>query len=523
MKMNIIKYLFVTFVIALTALAVYILYKDTDTKAFDMSNQNKQGIIYRDITLGICGYDTINPILSKNKDIQYIDKLIFDSLIIVTKDFKLENSLAEECSKIGPTVYLIKLKEDKIWHNGDGFTAYDVKFTIDNLKNTENDSIYKENAKNISGVEIIDEFTVKIYLNEETPFFEYMLTFPILSMNTYNESTLESTTEIPIGTGNYRMVSITEEKVELEKREKNLDYKIEKIHINLYSSLVELYRAFKEEKVDLVITNNIDYKSHTGKFGVNENILQDREFDYIAINTRDKVLSDSNVRHAINYAINRKEILYNVYENKYIPASFPIGYGSYLYKDYQQETEYNIIKAKQVLIDSGWEYKDRTWVKRNSSDILDFDLIVNENNEKRVEVAENIEKQLAQVGIKIRIRKVNDITFENYLIYKNYDLILTGNILPLYPDISTYFNENNFSNYYNEEVFEILNEIGYIQNQDILKEKYKRVIEIYERDMPFISLYFNGNIVLYNSHLKGNMERSWYNIFYNIGSWYRIN
>jgi len=523
MKMNIIKYLFIIFVISLIGLAVYILYKDGDTKAFDMGSGKRPLEIFSDITIGITKYDTMNPVLSKSKDVQYISKLMFDSLMTVTNDYRIENALSEECVRLTPTIYLVKLKTDKTWHDGKELVAHDVKFTIDNLRSMESDSIYKENVQKISNVEIIDKYTLKIYLEEETPFFEYMLTFPILSIDNYEEGTLECKTDFPIGTGNYRITDIKDGKIELEKRNSDLDLKIEKIHINVYASQSILYRAITRGDIDLIVTSNINYEIHTGKLGINENISQDREFDYIIINTNNKTLSDPNVRKAINYAINKKDIVYNVHMNKYIPCKFPIDYGSYLYNTEQEEIGYNLIKTKEALTESGWEYKNRTWVKSNDNGILDFDLVVNEKNEKRVEVAENIRSQLATIGIKIRIRRVNDITFENYLINKDYDLILTGNISPIFPDLNTYLGPDNLSNYEKEEVLEIISEVGTIQNQEILEEKYKRLIEIYNEDMPFISLYFNSNIILYKSNLKGNLEHNWYNLFYNIGGWYRIN
>ena len=50
----------------------------------------------REINIGIVGFDTINPILSNNRDIQYIDKLVFEPLVDITKDFKVETKLAKE-------------------------------------------------------------------------------------------------------------------------------------------------------------------------------------------------------------------------------------------------------------------------------------------------------------------------------------------------------------------------------------------------------------------------------------------
>lgn len=64
-----------------------------------------------------------------------------------------------------------KAKEKLRWSDGEKFTADDVKFTIDKIKNSS--SIYVTQVQNIANVEITDDYTLKIILNKEIPFFEY--------------------------------------------------------------------------------------------------------------------------------------------------------------------------------------------------------------------------------------------------------------------------------------------------------------------------------------------------------------
>ena len=70
--------------------------------------------INKEMNLGICNFDTINPLLTQNKDVQYVDKLVFNSLVNVNKNFEIENDLAQEISKINDKTYIIKTKEKKI-------------------------------------------------------------------------------------------------------------------------------------------------------------------------------------------------------------------------------------------------------------------------------------------------------------------------------------------------------------------------------------------------------------------------
>ena len=155
MRTNLFKKLFFVFVIILIGLAIYLLYRDGEKEKFIVQNNKLEVDIVKELNIGITGYDTINPILSYNRDVQYIDKLIFKSLLNISTDFQIENCLAKEFSKLNSITYLIKLEEDIYWHDGTKFTAKDVIFTIDNLKKSDIESIYKENMKNIKEVQKI--------------------------------------------------------------------------------------------------------------------------------------------------------------------------------------------------------------------------------------------------------------------------------------------------------------------------------------------------------------------------------
>lgn len=516
MKANVFKTIFFSIVVILILLAVYIVYKDNKKGKIFTNNQKYELKTDKQINIAIYNFDTINPLLSKNKDIQYIDKLIFRSLLNINKNFELENDLAEEISKINDKTYIVKIKENIYWHDGASFTTKDVKFTIEALK--AKDTIYKQNVNKILNTEIIDESTIKVFLDEPVSFFEYMLTFPIISSNSYNKDNLESISSLPVGTGIYKIKEINQNQIKLEKVNSTL--KISEININICKDVKNMYLDFSKQEQDLIITQNVYYEDYIGTMGFNVDISKGREFEYIAINNEKKILQNKEIRKAIAHAIDRKEIIYTVYNNKYNISNFPLDYGCYLYKQDEKEDMYNPNISKSILVKEGWTYKNGYWKKQNN--ILEFNLLVNQEKETRVTVAELIKEQLKKSGIKINIIKVNTNSFNNYVKNKNYDIILTGNIVPIYPDLNSYFGENNLSNYRNEEINTTLKEIPYIEDKELLKQKYNMIIEIYNNEMPFISLYNNSNFILYSKDLKGDISGNWYNIFYNIENWYKV-
>ena len=191
MKNNIFGYIFILFIIAIMGFAVYRVQirnngnNNANSSNYEDSVQNVQK--GTEMTLGISDFDTINPIITKNKRIQDIDKLIFEPLINITEDYKLEYVLARECAKSSNNSYIIKLRQGVRWSDGSKLTSDDVQFTIDRLLKDENaNSVYKKNVNFIEEVDIIDNYTLKIILYEDVKDFEYYLNFPILSNSYYN-------------------------------------------------------------------------------------------------------------------------------------------------------------------------------------------------------------------------------------------------------------------------------------------------------------------------------------------------
>ena len=132
MKSNWIKYVFIIFIVAILIFAIVKIRKDEENNRQEQENYaGNQEEKDTEIRLGIANFDTINPILSNNKNVQDIYKLIYEPLVNLSSDYKAEPCLAKEWAKQSDNSYLIKLRENVRWSNGETFTSNDVKYTID--------------------------------------------------------------------------------------------------------------------------------------------------------------------------------------------------------------------------------------------------------------------------------------------------------------------------------------------------------------------------------------------------------
>lgn len=477
--------------------------------------------------LGVASFDSINPHVTQNKDIIQIDTLIFEPLLEITKDYKVESCLAKEWSKVSEKSYVIKLKENVTWQDGSGFNAEDVKFTIESIQKNK-ESIYLENVKEIKKIEVVDNYTIRIELNEEIPFFEYQLIFPILSKKQYEGKDITKSTDIPLGTGKYQITKLEKNVVELAKNEKwheieNENPNIKTITISIYETTGEVYNSFRLGNIDLVHTNNVNYEEYIGSMGYQKKQYAGREYDYLAFNCENTVLKYEEVRQAIQKVINKEKIVSSVLENHAYVANFPLDYGCYMIEGIDLSVTPNQEDASKILKDAGWKYEYGIWSKEidGITKTLNFNLVVNKENEQRVKVAEKIKEQLKDFGIEIVIQKLSDSNYKKILENHEYEIILTGVYSGYSPELNSFLGDGNLANYQNEEVISLLKEIDTMASEELQKESYKRIVEIYQKEVPYIGLYRNQVTVAYGQSVMGDVTPNNYSIFYQFSQWYR--
>lgn len=521
------RYIFIIFIILIIGYSGYKIYINNRTKTNDAKIQTseQEEVVIKDIRLGICNYDSINPLITNNREIIDISKLIFDPLFTITKDYKIEPCIATECSKTGDTTYVVKVDTNIKWHDGSYLTAKDVKYTIETIQ--AGNSIYKSNVENIISTEVLDASTIKITLNSNIPFFEYNLTFPIMNNIQYLEDNLYTSSKIPLGTGRFKISDITTTSITLSKNNEwrkivTDESKIDTIKINIYQSMGGVFNGFKLNNVDMFSTNNFNYKDYIGTIGFNITEYPGRDFDFLSFNCQDEILGDKYVRQAINYAIDRNSLVAVSYGTQKMVSYYPLDYGNYLYTN-DNSLNYDLEKAKVILLNDGWNYNNNEWTKviDNKTKKLELNLSVQAGNSGRLTVANEIQKQLANIGIKVNIVTLSDYAYDRLFETRGFQMLITGVYNSYTPNINYFLHDGNIGGYHNDEVNSILNSQISTKNDKLIVDGYRKVYDIYKDELPFLGLYRGKNIIISTQSLVGTVMANNYSSFYNIATWYR--
>ncbi len=512
MKSNrIITIIFILVVALIIALAAYFINDRAQKSDEDPNSLIDNLAVVENMKLGITNYDTMNPFLTRNRDIINYDKLIFEPLVNITPDYHVTLCLAKDVNRIDDTKYEVKIDKDIKWQNGSNLKPEDVKFTIERLK--ERNCVYSNNVAAVESVDITGDDTCIIHLKYRVDFFEYNLSFPIMSSSYYEGEDFNTSSKIPIGTGMYKIASIDNDNIFLIINDKWHKLKTNKprtstITIHRYSAIGEMYNAFKLGNIDIISTKMGNYADYVGTMGYSRKEYIGRNFDFLSLNCNDSILSDVHVRRAIAFAINKESLVSSVYGNNRVVSDNPMDYGSYLNSD-ENKTYFSQDQARSELTQGGWVDSGSGWVKDGV--LLTITMTVPNNDQGRIDSANNIRTQLSYIGINVRLSLVS---YDNYLSIvnnKNYQMLFTGVQDSINPNLNYFYGEGNLANYNNSE---LISNIGYL-------DKYQDIIKQSNIDVPYIGLYRDKGTLILNANVGGEFQCTSFNIYNNFDKWYR--
>jgi len=154
---------------------------------------------------------TLDPGNHRDRVTETIIRNMYDGLITRTTDMELVPELAESWEQTSTTEWLFYLRKGVKWHDGEEFTAEDVKFTIDRLVKegmiNGMTSPRKSLLDPVNGAEVIDTYTVKLTLDASMPHLLAFLPFQEMVAKHYVEEVGDDyLAEHAMGTGPFKLV-----------------------------------------------------------------------------------------------------------------------------------------------------------------------------------------------------------------------------------------------------------------------------------------------------------------------------
>ena len=307
--------------------------------------------------------------------------------------------------------YTFKIRKDATFHDGTPITVDDVVFSIELYKASEYQG---SQISMLSSVEAIDDETVVCHLDVPYAPFLSGICAPNIASKAYYEADAEKFAAEPIGSGPYKFVSreigsqITLEAYEDYYRGKA---NIEKVTFKVVPDPATMAIALQtggEYGIDFaeVTAAVLPQLEATPTVEVAE--VETSAFVYVSMNLEKEPYNDVLVRQAINYAIDRENLVNVCFEGKASVNSSLCAPSRFGYSEDLMQYSYDPEKAKELLAEAGIT--------------APYDLGTMIVAEQYANLAAVIQNDLKAVGLEVTIEPQEFNTFIGGLTSGNYGI-----------------------------------------------------------------------------------------------------
>ena len=474
--------------------------------------------------------DSYDPLLVNTKELKNLLSLVYEPLLTYDSTDRLASCLAETWTTYdGGVTWVISLRHGVTWHGEqDFFTARDVLYTYGLLKSDGYaESPYRAQADQIASIEATDEYDIVVTGVNPGMSALYALTFPIVSKDHFSKNK---------GTGPYLLTAADPSAGALLTANENWWKKTPYI-TNIVAKCMDegttALSLLQIREINFAPSSSVTVTTYREEGVVNifEEYTQHAELLYV--NQSSWRLQDVNVRKAIAYALDRREIISKCYYNHAVAVDVPIPPDSWLYDSTSKVYDTDTSKAEELLKSSGWEDYDGDGIRelREEGGIskLKLTLLVNDtpDNLIRKDVAALIKTQLAQIGIDVEIvTSAWDSSSEEYLTSLTaggFDLALAGINLDRSPDLGELLStggDRNYGKYSSAAMDELVGKVNASASEKDLKENTAALCAEFTDDLPFIMLYFRTYSVAYSAELTITSDIRDTDLYRSVEKWY---
>ena len=470
-------------------------------------------------------YTRINPAMDEHGEINI---LIFNGLTAHDGDNQVVPCLAKSWDYDAESfTYTFHLQEGVKWHDGENFTAEDVKFTIEAIMDPENGSENAPNYEDVAEISVIDDLTVSFRLTAPNAAFLDYMTMAILPKHLLEGEDMQSSSFFrnPVGTGPYRLESWDEGQAIILVR--NEDYfkgpaNIERIIFKIVPDDNAQAMQMKTGELDLALLTPKDAENFANDESYTVYRMETSDYHGILFNFWNPYWTENkDIIPAICCAIDRQAIVDAVILGHGIVAYGPLQRNEYNYEDVEHY-DYDPDRARAILEEAGCTLNANGFYERDGQEI-GFVISVGAGDQVRVDIAQAAAQMLRQVGINCSVEIPEKVDWGGQMAY------LIGWGSPFDADDHTYkvFGTDkgaNYSGYSNALVDQYLIEARESDDPAVRAEAYANFqIELANDPAYAFICYIDADYVA-TSRLKGIdpdtiLGHHGVGIFWNVAEW----
>jgi peptide/nickel transport system substrate-binding protein len=444
-----------------------------------------------------------------------ISSNIFNKLLKYDKNLDLEGELAENWKiSADQKTITFKLKPNLKWADGKPLTWHAV---IDE----KTGSPYASDYQLVKKAETPDALTFSVtYEQAYAPALDSWSGLQILPKHLLAGQDLHTTafTRKPVGSSYYRLDSWTHgENIKLSRNPSAVlgQAKIDKLVTRIIPDSSAQFLELMADNIDSMGLDPIKYaRIIPARPELQQKLALYKElgsgYTYMGFNLKHKPFDDVRVRHAINYAIDKQEIIDGVYLGLGIDIASPYKPGTRWSNPNLKPYPYDPAKAKDLLKEAGFVDSNNDGILERDGKPFSFEIITNQNKE-REKSAVLIQRRLKDIGIDVKIRAIEWASFiSRFIKTGDFDVVVLGWGLGLDPDQYNIWHSSqqapgqfNFIGYNNPTIDKLLEQGRLELNPDKRMKIYHEFARVLLEDSPIVYLSAGYGLTAIHKRVKG--------------------
>ena len=310
------------------------------------------------LRIGLSAYpQNLSPWLYLGTAAESVKQQSFRGLLSYAGDASFRPEVAESWSQEADNVYVFRIRENAVFHNGDPVTAEEVKFSFESIAKPDSGAALRTAFARIESMEAVDEKTLRIVLpSADATFLGTLASYdsPIVSRRS-----LEENPEAPVGCGPY--VVTGSERGSWIELEAFPDY----YRPGYPKSKTLRFIAYTDEnaRTSALLSGDVELIDYVPAFSM-QSIRDNPDLTLDAVegpatlvmfNCKEGPFVDPRVRRAVGYAIDRQAVIDGAFAGEAVKAGpLPISRASEFYDpSIEDYFERDLDRARALLAEAG--------------------------------------------------------------------------------------------------------------------------------------------------------------------------
>jgi oligopeptide transport system substrate-binding protein len=476
-------------------------------------------------TLNLYGIDpyTLDPAVSSEMTSHEYIMQIFGGLVRLGDKLEPVPDIAQswQVSNGGKT-YTFYLRQDVRFQDGRQVKAGDFKYSWERACAPETGSqtaatylgdivgvkeVLSGQTKEISGVRVVDDYTLEVTIDAPKSYFLYKLTYPTTFVvdRANVESGGDEWWRSPNGTGPFKLKQ-WDEGTQLVLERNELYYgdlaKLGSVVFHLWSGVpMNMYETGEIDVTDVSIDYIEKATDEAGPFYQDLSVTPELSFYYIGFNTTKPPFDDVNIRRAFSLAIDKDKLVSLVFKGMVQRADGILPPGMPGYNEGLSGLGFDVAEAKALIASSS--YGDVYHLPPITITTIGWGGLISSDLEAIVyQWRENL-------GVEVTVRQLEPDRFFYYLKEEKDEMFYTGWMAD-YPHPQDFLDvlfhtgvDNNYGEYSNPEVDTILDEAGVEQDSELSLTLYQQAEQKLVDDAACLPLWFGQNYILVKPYIVG--------------------